>query len=228
MKDYKPGSMDRDALIAALTEDAAPVKRIKPLHGALLIGLATLVSAIASIAAFDFWTGIVTGKASAFFWITNGLLLLVGAASTTALAAGALPRVGSQSSAPLWSVAMLSVLPAAAMISLISLEANHDHASGEFSPMANPMIWYWECAAYGALAGLIVAMAAVLFLRRGAPVSLERSGWFTGIAAGALGSLAYGVTCPVDGTFHLGFWHVVPVAIWAVIGRISVPPLIRW
>ena len=86
----------------------------------------------------------------------------------------------------------------------------------------------WQCAAYALLAGSLVAGAAIAVLRRGAPVSLERSGWLTGLAAGALGSIAYGITCPLDGLAHVGIVHVAPVAIAAVIGRLVVPPLIRW
>ena len=146
-------------------------------------------------------------------------LLLVGAASASTLVASALPRVGQRSSAPLWSAAMLAVVPVAAVISLISLHAAHDGAQ---------VAWYWECAAYGVTAGLIVAIAAVAFLRRGAPVAVERAGWLVGLAAGALGSVAYGITCPLDTLTHVGIVHVAPVAIGAVLGRLVVPPLIRW
>ena len=211
---------NRADLIAAMTEDLTPVQRVRPEMGGLLIGFATVVAALASIAIFEFWTGMVTGDASGYFWIINGLLLVLGTASTAALVASALPRVGERSSAPRWGAAMLAVIPIAALISLISAETTGENASA--------VVWYWECAAYGMSAGLLVALAAVMFLRRGAPVSLERAGWLTGLAAGSLGSLAYGITCPLDTITHVGIVHLVPVAISAVIGRLVVPPLIRW
>lgn len=216
---------NREELIAALTEQAAPVRRIKPYQGTLLIGFATLVAAAASIVIHGFWNGLVTGEASGFFWITNGLLLVTGAASTLTLAASALPRVGAKSSGAWWSAAMLAVVPVAAVIMLVSFEATHDHSAGA---LADPAIWYWECAVYGLAAGLLVAIGAVLFLRRGAPVSLERVGWLTGLAAGTLGSVAYGITCPLDSIAHVGIVHVVPAALGAIAGRLVVPPLIRW
>lgn len=225
MEKFKPGAMSRDDLIAAMAEDLTPVKRLRVLDGAALIAFATGVAGIACVMVFGFWTGIVTGQASAFFWITNGLLLLLGGASTAALAASALPRIGSRANAPWWSAAMLGVVPLAAFITLISVEAGHDHAAGA---AADPGRWYWECAAYGLAAGLLVAIAAVLFLRRGAPVAIERAGWLTGLAAGSLGSVAYGITCPLDTIAHVGIVHVAPVAIAAVIARLFVPPLIRW
>ncbi|MEM6267087.1 MAG: DUF1109 domain-containing protein [Pseudomonadota bacterium] len=218
----------REELIASLTNDLTPVSRVRPTHGAWLIAFAALVASIVCIAIFEFWTGMLTGEASAFYWITNGLLLLLGAASTSALVTGALPRVGARGSAPYWSAAMLGVVPVAAIITVISLEANHDHSGDVPSVLADPLTWYWECSAYGIMAGLLVAIAAVLFLRRGAPVSLERSGWLTGLAAGSLGALAYNITCPLDTVAHVGIWHTLPVLVWAVIGRLAVPPLIRW
>ncbi len=218
----------REDLIAALTEDLSPVKPVKPMHGAWLIAFAALVAGAACIAIFELWTGMFTGEASAFYWMTNGLLLLLGAASTSGLVASALPRVGARGAAPYWSAAMLGVVPIVAMIIVVSLEMNHDHSSGALSVLNDPLSWYWQCAAYGTMAGFFIALASVLFLRRGAPVSLERSGWLTGLAAGSLGALAYNITCPLDTIAHVGIWHTLPVLVWAVAGRLIVPPLIRW
>ena len=215
----------REALIRELTEGITPIARVTNRQGIALVAFATIAAAIAAIAIHGFWMGIVSGEASAMFWITNLLLLLLGAASTSALVASALLRVGSRSSAPLWGAAMLGVVPLAALLTLVPAATAHSHGA---DTLAEPLLWYWECAAYGLAAGLLVAFAAVMFLRRGAPVSLERAGWLTGLAAGALGSVAYGITCPLDGLHHVGIVHVAPVAIGAVLGRLVVPRLIRW
>jgi hypothetical protein len=223
MEKYKAGSMNRDDLIAAMTEDLIPVKRLRARDGAALVGAATIAAGLGCILVFGFWAGIAAGQASAFFWIANGLLLLLGCASTAALVASALPRVGARGHAPWWSAAMLAVMPLAAIITMFSVEAGHVHATG-----GDRVLWYWECAGYGFAAGLLVALAAVLCLRRGAPVAIERAGWLTGLAAGSLGSVAYGITCPLDTLAHVGIVHVAPVAICAVLARLAVPPLIRW
>ena len=47
-------------------------------------------------------------------------------------------------------------------------------------------------------------------------------------AAGAIGTLLYGLSCPIDSVTHLGIWHVVPVAVAAVAGRLIVPRMIAW
>ena len=210
---------NRNELIAALIDDLAPVTPVKPVEGAMIVGAATLLAGVISTVYFGFWAGMISGEASGYFWITNGLLAMLGAASTAALVATALPRVGNRSNAVLWGAAMIGVLPVAGLLSLVST-VGESHAGVR--------IWHWECAAYGLVAAALIAGAAVVFLRRGAPVSLERAGWATGIAAGALGSLAYGISCSIDTIEHVGIVHIAPVAIAAVIGRFAVPPLIRW
>ena len=214
----------RDDLIAALTADMTPVRRVRPRDGAAMIVCATLAAGIACVMYYGFWFGAMTGEASPFYWISNGLLGVVGVASTTALVASANPRIGHRSSASQWSTAILAVLPIAAMITLISIEAGHDHGMG----MDDPGLLYWKCAARGLAASSVIALAGIWHLRRGAPVSLERAGWLIGLSSGALGALAYNITCPLDSLLHIGFWHVTPAFIGAIFWRFAAPPLIRW
>ena len=212
---------NRQDLIAALSEDTTPVTRVKPFEGVALIAFATLVAAVASIAIYEWWSGLLTGEASGYFLITHGLLLVLGAASTVAMVSSALPRVGTRANAPLWSTVMVGILPLGAVLSLMSGQGNHAH-EGLNDPVA------FMCTTASLAAGGLVLIAAVLWLRRGAPVSIERSSWLAGLAAGSLGTLAYGITCPLDTFSHVGIWHVAPVAISAAFARIVVPPLIRW
>jgi len=214
-------AMSREDLIASLTEDLTPVRRVKPAEGIALIAFATIIALVASIAVYEWWDGILAGEASGYFIITHGLLLVLGAASTAALVSGAMPRVGARASAPLWSAIMLGILPAGAIINLLSGNGDYAH-EGLNDPVA------YMCTMASLSAGALVLIAAVLWLRRGAPVSIERSAWLAGLTAGSLGALAYGITCPLDTFSHVGIWHVAPVAISTVIGRIVVPPLIRW
>ena len=221
MEKYSNRPGNREDLIAALSEDMTPVKRVKPSEGVLLVAFATIVAAVASIAIFEWWDGLLTGEASGYFLITHGLLLVLGAASTVAMVSGALPRVGSRADAPLWGAIMLGILPVGAIVSLLSGYGNHAH-EGLNDPVA------FHCTVSSLAAAALVLIASVMWLRRGAPVSIERSGWLAGLAAGSLGTLAYGITCPLDTYSHVGLWHIAPVAIAAVVGRLVVPPLIRW
>ncbi len=211
----------RSDLIASLTEDLAPVKPVKSSDGIMLIAFATIIASIGAIAVYEWWDGLLTGEASGYFIITHGLLLVLGAASTVSLVTSAMPRVGARATAPLWNAAMLGIMPVGAILALMS--GHGDHArEGLNDPVA------FMCVSGALYASSLVLAASVLWLRRGAPVSIERSGWLAGLAAGSLGSLAYGITCPLDTLSHVGLWHVAPVAIAAVAGRLVVPPLIRW
>jgi hypothetical protein len=78
------------------------------------------------------------------------------------------------------------------------------------------------------LTSLVSGSAMVWWLRRGAPVSPQRAGLQTGLAAGALGTFAFGLSCDYDTVAHLGVWHVVPVVLATLAGRLIVPPLVRW
>jgi len=216
----------RQELIAALADDLEPVSRINARHGAALIAFGTIVAGAACIAVFGFWTGMLAGKASPFFWISNGLLALAGAASAAGLAAMGVPKVGLRSTAPLWSAGMLAVVPLTAIVLFMTLESGHSH--DHVGHLMEPTMTDLKCAACSLGAAAIVALAAIVYLRRAAPVSLDRAGWLTGLASGSLGALAYGITCPLDDITHLGIYHVLPVAAAAVIARFLVPPLIRW
>lgn len=222
MTDYT----SRHDLIAELTDELTPVRRVHPREGAALIAFGTSIAGLACILAFGFWTGMLSGEASPFFWITNSLLALAGAASTAGLASMGVPKIGSRSTAPLWTAGMLGVMPLTAIVLFLTLESGHSH--DEVGQLLEPTMSDLKCALYALAAAVIVAISAVVYLRRSAPVSLERAGWLTGLASGSLGALAYGMTCPIDDIAHLGLYHVLPVAGAAMIARFAVPPLIRW
>ncbi|MEZ5680612.1 MAG: DUF1109 domain-containing protein [Erythrobacter sp.] len=206
-------------LIDQLAGDLAPVRPIRLIHGVALVALAAIATVILVEIMDGLWRGIVDGTANGLFFIANGMLGLLGAASALAVLKMASPRVGNSHEGARWSFAMLGLLPATALVTLAI-------GGSLASILADP--YGMECMGAGVGFGLVTAAALVLWLRRGAPVSINAAGIFTGVAAGAIGSFAYGLACPIDTIGHLGIWHVLPVAIAAFVGRLVVPPLIRW
>jgi len=209
----------REGMIASLTEDLAPVRSFRLRDGLVVAGIAALLSLAGVAWIKGLWMGAYQGDATPFFWITNGLLLLLGCASTLAVVKMASPHVGNSHETPKWATAMVGVLPLAAFISLIPRQ---DPIGAITDPASS------HCMVDSLTASLLVAAALVLWLRRGAPVSLNAAGWHTGLAAGALGTVIYGLSCSLDTMVHLGVWHILPIVIAAVVGRLIVPRLIKW
>jgi len=213
----KPAKED---MIASLTEELEPVRAFNTRDGMALLAVAAALT-FAGVLVFEgFWHGILTGEASAFFWITNGLLALLGLASAGAVIAMASPRVGNRFDAPVWLSAMMAVLPVSAMLSVMPQQHGLDAIVNDMYGM--------HCLTYSLLSTVLIGAALTAWLRRGATVSLNAAGWFAGIAAGSLGTLAYGMSCSIVSITHLGIWHIAPVVISAVLGRLIVPQLVRW
>jgi hypothetical protein len=206
-------------LIDAMAAELEPVKPLRLRDGVVLVTAAAAVTLIAVALLTGLWRGIWDGTASAFFFTTNGLLLVLGCASAASVLRMARPRVGNHHDGPRWASLMVAVLPFAALVSL----AGHEHG---WSALAAPH--GLECLGAGLLASTLSAGALFAWLRRGAPVAPATAGLYLGIASTSLGSAAYGLACPLDGAVHLGIWHVAPVAIGALIGRFLVARLLRW
>jgi len=210
----------RNPLIDQLAEELEPVRPITFRSGAILIALALLVTVLGVEIVDGLWRGIIAGEASAFFLIANGLLLVLGIASASSVITMAAPRVGNAHDGPKWAMAMAAVLPVAAFVTLLG----HDHGLSQM--IDDP--YNLTCFGSALMASILTAGALVLWLRRGAPVSPDKAGLHIGVASTALGSLAYGLACPIDNVVHLGVWHAAPVVVGALIGRYALPRLLRW
>ena len=207
------------SLIDELASDLAPVKPIRLWHGLALVAVTALVTVLLVELLDGLWRGIMAGHASAEFFITNGMLALLGAAASYAVVTMASPRVGNTHEGARWSAIMLVLLPMTALVML---------GMSGFGQAVTGDMYGFECFMAGSAFGLLTAGALTVWLRRGAPVSLKSAGTYTGIAAGAIGSFTYGLACPIDDIGHLGIWHVAPVILSGVAGRLAIPPLVRW
>lgn len=206
-------------LIAELAADLEPVRPLKLIHGIVLVTLAAAVTVVAVEAIDGLWRGVFAGRAAPFFFVTNGMLAILGAAASLAVVRMGTPHVGNTHDGARWSFVMLVLLPITAGMILLS--------QGSFAQVLHDQYGV-ECFVSGTAFGLITAATLTMWLRRGAPVSINSAGWYTGIASGAIGSVAFGLACPIDTVGHLGIWHVAPVAVSAIIGRLVVPSLVRW
>jgi hypothetical protein len=205
-------------LIEALADDLQPVRAMRFGDGMALLGTAVAATAVAISMIFGLRDAVFNGSASPYFYIVNGLLVLLGIANAASVISMASPRVGNRHDGPRWAMAMAGVLPVAALISLLAEPDGHSALSAD----------EWVCTAYALAASMLTAGALFFWLTRGAPVSAKAAGLHLGVAAGALGSAVYGLHCPIDGLAHLGIFHIAPVLIAALVGRFVLPRLLRW
>jgi len=212
-------SRSTNQLIQEMADDLQPVETLRRRDGLLLVLAAALATVIAIEFIVGLWRGALTGEASAFYVLTNGLLLVLGCAASSSVLRMASPQVGNQHEGPRWASLAVTMLPVAALLALLG----HDHPTDELNAL-----YGLKCMAVSVGAASLIAAALFTWLRRGAPVSPLTAGTHLGIASTALGSAAYGLACPLDGTVHLGIWHVLPVVFGAIIGRYAVAPLLRW
>ena len=206
-------------LIDALVADLRPVKPLRTRDGTVLVAMAVVISVAAVATVKGLWAGAWNGKVSDIFLIVNGLLAVLGIVCTVGVLASATPRIGNRHDGPRWGLAMIGVVPMAALFHALT-------GHGQGAILGDP--FGMSCALNAVMASLPVAGTLVWWLRRGAPVSPNLAGLFVGVATGSFGSLAYGLSCPIDTMAHIGVWHIVPVAICGLIGRLAVPPLVRW
>ena len=206
-------------LITSLADDLKPVAPLRRRNGWLLALASAAVTVLAVALYVGLWQAGLAGTAAPMFFVTNGLLLLLGLAAAGAVLSLAAPAVGNRPDAPRWTTAMLAILPLTALVT--ALAGGH-----ELADLYDAHSIY--CVVAGTLASVLTFAALTWWLRRGAPVSTGVAGLWAGVAAGAIGSFAYGLSCPIDTVGHLGVWHIAPVAICAVLGRIALPRLIRW
>lgn len=211
---------DPNPLIASLVDDLRPVRAMRLRSGLVLAGGAVAVTIAATILLLGVRDDVANGQFQPLFLFANGLFLMVGLATALAAVGMGLPRVGQSSQGWKWPLAMATLLPASALIMLVSRT--------EALPPELVTSHEIKCVAMGMALGLLTATVLTGWLRRGAPTSPERAGWLVGLSSASIGILAFAFHCPFDSFYHVGLWHVLPVLIGGLAGRLIVPPLIRW
>lgn len=206
-------------LITQLADELVPVRPMRGHEGLAWVMVATALT-IGMVALWQgLWNGPLIGEAAPIFFVANGLIALVGFASARAVVRMATPRVGARQDGARWVLGALAVLPATVLL-LVAIEGFAGHPLHAEDGL--------HCFLSGLMSGVAVAAALIVWLRRGAPVAPNIAGFYTGVCAGAFGSFAFGLSCSFDTISHLGIWHVAPVAVSALLGRVCVPTLIRW
>jgi hypothetical protein len=210
--------------MSVLVDDLAPVRLVKRVDGVLLVAATTFVAAVIVALTYGMRGDVMAGNPHPIVIIRAGLLLLLGLATTLAVAAAARPSVGKAHNGWMWALAAATVFPFAALCKFIYL-----YASGQ--PLDLFMLDFEygpRCVMISTASALWIGGFLTWWLRRGAPIALNRAGWLVGIAAGSFGTFSFNVYCNSVSIFYIGFWYSLAVTVCAVAGRLIVPRLIRW
>ena len=213
-------SQQFEPLIADLVADLQPVKPLK-LRGGLFLVLSAMLACVLIVAlAAGLRADILAGQLDPVFLLATGLFLLLAVASSFTVIEMSRPHVGGHRDGWIWAVATAALLPASA-----ALIAGIAWLRGATPSVDSEGV---NCLAIAVVLGMLVGLALVVWLRKGAATSPERAGLLTGLAAGSSGIFALALHCPHNDIAHIGLWHGLAVAVSAVIGRLIIPAAIRW
>lgn len=208
-----------DELIDRLADDAVAVKPMRTGVGRAMLAAVAVTTIVLVEWAKGLRSDVAAMSPQPILAVSLGLFAILAIAAGTSAVRMARPQVGAMQSGALWALATMLLLPLAA---IIALAANPTLTSG-LEPHQG-----MRCLTIGLVAGSGTLAMLGLWLRNGAPVAVERSAWFAGLAAGAVGAIANSLDCPIDAITHLGIWHVSEVIVGGLIGRVILPPLVRW
>jgi hypothetical protein len=212
--------MTAKSTIDNLVDDLTPVKPMKNRDGLLLtLSVAAILAAIVVMVS-GLRDDIIMGMPHPMFFLRGGALVMLGVASSYAVISMSQPAVGNSFKGWVWVLFAALLFPATALV--MGMLAVPDNTS-IFVPSQGIL-----CLATSVITGTGIAAMQVLWLRRGAPVALDRVGWLVGVSSGALGAAGYSLHCPFNSIFYVGLWYSLAVGICAVLGRLIVPRLIRW
>ena len=152
------------------------------------------------------------------------LLLIVGLTLSATLIALGRGERGLGAGVVALSLVAALVTPVYAVLTLADpLEVSRAAAAS----LANLSPWGLRCLTVSAAVGLLVLLTFTAALRRSAPVASRLRGAAVGAAAGAWAGLSVFVFCPAVELRHLLVGHVLPIAVFTLVGLMAIPRALR-
>ncbi|MEK6637407.1 MAG: DUF1109 domain-containing protein [Pseudomonadota bacterium] len=210
--------------MSTLVDDLTPVRVVKRGDSVFLAVGATFIASVMVAVIYGMRSDLMSGDPHPIVIIRASLLSLLGLATTLAVSSVAHPSIGKPQNGWVWALAAAAVLPLAAIAKFAYL-----YASGQpFDIFMQDFEFGPRCLLISGFSAVWIASFMTWWLRRGAPIALNRAGWLVGIAAGSFGTFSFNVYCNSISIFYIGFWYSLAVTLCAIAGRLIVPRLIRW
>jgi hypothetical protein len=108
-----------------------------------------------------------------------------------------------------WPVVTLALL-----VLMVTADVLVEAAAGQLgSPMRA-----WQCVRKMSFVGAVPAVVAIFLIQRAQAMEPRWALLLGVLAAGAAGAITSEIACPIHAPMHVLLWHVMPVALSAVLG----------
>lgn len=213
-----------DDLIALLSEDAAPVRRLR-IWPLVLVQLAIMTGMFVIVGLFlGVRADVSTADPLPQLILREALLCLAAMLLYASAIREAYP--GLWTPVPLGlGIGVVALLPGLAALSMLLWDrdpANAAEALAEFRD-------FWRCARSASVLALPGILAHMWWLRNhGAVTSPQRAAFSTGLAGGAAALLAFGISCPSTHWLYAGVTYPLVMAAVALVTRLVLARWLRW
>lgn len=204
-------------IIDRLIHDLTSVQRLR--SRSLVAGISVLAATavMAMAATLHLRADITDGHPSLLLGTRSLLLLALGASSLATLMTEAIP--GREHRAFLTP----SALGSAVFVTLAAVSLARNGVPTEL-PDRSALL----CLSVSTTTSAVFATAMTLWLRKAAPINPWRTGWLTGLSAGALGTFVYNLHCPTTTIAYAAVWYGSAIVVSTTLGRLLVPRFVRW
>jgi hypothetical protein len=203
-----------DQLIDRLVAECSPVRRLfdPRRRGAWWVALA-LVCVGLGVSYFGIRSDLPGAMTFLPFLIRIGLLVATMWLSVVTALQLSVPGADQRAWTRWWPLLFLGALVAVTGAELVMMAVVGD---------AGAPLYGWRCVRKLTFVGVLPALGAIVLIRRGAPLDPAWTALLGLVAAGAAGALTSEIACPVRFPMHVMLWHVLPIAVYAVIGTAAV------
>ncbi len=206
--------------IDTLVDDLAPVKTLQAAEVMFLAAFMALIVLMTITFGFGLRTDVMAGSPNSIVIARTIACLMLGASTLAATAGSIYPGFSKPQNSWKWMLGLALLFPLATLWLLIR---NASFPESVLYASSAP-----TCLMATLGGGLLIGGAQTLWLKRAAPLALDRVGWLVGLSSGSLAAAAYGLHCPSNSIEYVGLWYALGIWLSALAGRLIVPRAIRW
>lgn len=211
METQRMHDIEYDALVERLIENFQPARQIWPVNVRLFFWLTLDLAILVLVALVAPRVDLSVQLLNPQYLLQLAAFVLIGSAAAWLALRTAIPgREATRAELILiWLAAMILVVP------VLFEPAGMDVTLGRFIQAGA------KCLVCTVLVAALPWFALFWTVRRGAPLMLKTAGGLIGVAAFCFSFAATRLGCPIDNSLHVLVWHMLPVALGAVLSLLA-------